>query len=61
MTIEIEPQTIPTPLDGAAYALEMCSAVPNATADDLARAVVVAYLNLTGRDAEAKEIARVGT
>ena len=50
--------TPPTPLDGAAYALEMCQgALPHATADDLAQAAVIAYLNLTGRDDEAAGLA----
>ena len=56
-----EHQTAPTLLDGAAYALEMRSALPDTTADDLARAVVVAYLNLNGRYAEAEEISCVRT
>lgn len=51
-------------LDGAAMALEMCAGAHDAETpipDALAKAAVIAYLNLTGRDAEAEEVSRVGT
>lgn len=51
-------------LDGAALALEMCARshdCETAFPDALAKAAVIAYLNLTGRNAEAEEVARVGT
>lgn len=51
-------------LDGAASALEMCAreyGCETVFPDALAKAAVIAYLNLSGRDAEAEEMSRVGT
>ena len=49
-------------LGGAAFALEMCEATMDAEtafSGALAKAAVIAYLSLTGRDAEAKKVSHV--
>ena len=57
-----EMQDLPRALNGAAYALEMCASVHDAETmipDALAKAAVIAYLNLTGREAEAEAVSNV--
>ena len=49
-------------LDGAGCALEMCAAAVNAELafpNALAKAAIIAYLSLTGRDAEAEKVSHV--
>lgn len=53
-----------TALGGAAYALEMCGEAHDvgiACPDALAKAAIIAYLNFTGRAAEAEALSHVGT
>lgn len=53
---------VPQALNGAAYALEMCANhhdAGTAIPDALAQAAVIAYLNLTGREAEAEVVSNV--
>ena len=57
------PHAIPAQaLGGAAFALEMCEATMNAEtafSGALAKAAIIAYLSLTGRDAEAEKVSHV--
>ena len=49
-------------LGGAAFALEMCAAAMNAEtafSGALAKSAIIAYLSLTGRDAEAEKVSHV--
>ena len=53
------PNVGPGPINGALYAAEMCASTraENATVEDIAKAALIAYLNLTDRDGEAAAVA----